>query len=197
MIDLVYDLVAAIDQKLSRKFTGKFYGLCELVNGQAERYPVTSVAKRRDRVNPADTWQLQTYHRLGIGTELPNDENFGRQTTIQQVLILTIIANVNLGEYLVHKIAKALPALTKNLHGYAVLEDGYTINNDHQSIATSEFGNAWEDKHRLQKNMWQITYTLNITECIPSQRFTPCNWILELGKWDDGGCWKDVAIWID
>ena len=197
MTDLVYDLITAIDQKLSRKFNGKFYGLCELVNGQAERYPVTSVAKKRERVNPADTWQLQTYHRLGPVVQAPSEENFGRQITLQQNIILTVIANASLGEFLIHKIAKALPDLISSSHGYSVMEDGYTINNDHQSIATAEFGSAWEDKHRLQKNIWQIEYVLNITECIPVQRFTPCNWILELGRWDDGGCWKDVAIWID
>src|SRR6478736_692460 len=153
MTDLVYDLIAKIDQKLSRSFTGKFYGLCELVNGQGQRYPVTSVAKKRDKVNPADTWQLQTYHRLGQGVQLPNEENFGRAITMQQNLILTVIANVELGETLIHKIARYLPDLVKTTHGYSVLEDGYTINNDHESIAASEFGQAWEDKHRLQKNI--------------------------------------------
>jgi hypothetical protein len=197
MTDLVYNIVAAIDQRLSRNFTGKFYGLCELVNGQAERYPVTSAAKKRDRVSPADTWQLQTYHRLSNVLELPSGESFGRQTTLQQSMILTVIANADAGEYLIHKIARAIPELVKTSLGYSVLEDGYTINTDHQGIATNEFGNMPEDKHRLQKNIWQINYVLNITECIATQRYTPCNWILELGKWDDGGCWKDVAVWID
>jgi hypothetical protein len=197
MTDLVYDLIAKIDQKLSRRFTGKFYGLCEVVNGPGERYPVTCVAKKRERVNPADTWQLQTYHTLGSVVQLPTEDNFGRDITLQQDVTLTVIANVSLGEYLIHKIAKALPDLVRSTHGYSVLENGYTINTDHQSIAVAEFGNIPEDKHRLQKNIWQIGYTLNITECIPVQRFTPCNWILELGRWDDGGCWKDIAIWID
>src|SRR6478736_3703358 len=123
MTDLVYDLIAKIDQKLSRSFTGKFSGLCELVNGQGQRYPVTSVAKKRDRVNPADTWGLQTYHRLGSVTQLPSEEDFGRQITMQQNVILTVIANVDMGEYLIHKIAKALPLQVKSVNGFSILQD--------------------------------------------------------------------------
>jgi len=165
MTDNLKNIIEAIDKNYASKFTGKFYGIAELVNGQAERFPVT-VATKRDRINPADTWQLQTYHRVLNSIELPQTETFGLERSYQQTFIMVVIANVNLGEDFIYRFAAKLPNLVKFSGGYTVLADGMNINSDHEAIAQSEFGQAWEDKHRLVKNIWTVTYNLTITYCL-------------------------------
>jgi hypothetical protein len=165
MNDPVYDIIRNIEAALASKFTGKYYGLCELVNGQAERYPVT-IATKRDRVNPADTWQLQIYHRLLAGVRVPEEE-FGRNVVIDQTVRLVIIANVNMGETLPHKIVKALPRKVIVTEGAGMLTDIMNLNTDHETIATTEFGPMPEDKHRLVKNLFVIEYTLRLQLCEP------------------------------
>lgn len=165
MDDLLKALITDIDLGLSMFFTGKYYGLAELVNGQAERYPVTIHNAKRDRINPADTWQLQTYHRILNSTEVSNTENFGREKTYDQIMRMIVITNVNLGESFAWKLLDVMPEQVSSAAGYGVVMDASIINNDHEGIVTTEFGNIPEDKHRLQKNIIAIDYTLKVTLC--------------------------------
>lgn len=164
MTDVLSEMINAIDKALSTKFTGKYYGIVKIVDVNAERYPATITAKR-ERVSPMDTWQLQIYHKLGNVLELPNEENFGREITMQQNVSMVVIATVNTGEYLIHKIARSIPQLINGSLGYAVLEDGYTISSNHAQIVAADFGAM--QKERVVKNFWQIDYSLNVTECAP------------------------------
>jgi hypothetical protein len=165
MNDPIYDIISSIEKTIAARFTGKYYGVCELVNGQAERYPVT-VATKRDRVNPADTWQLQIYHRLLAALRVP-DEEFGRNVVLDQVVRMVIIANVNLGETLPLKIIKELPRKAIVPNGAGMLTDVMNVDRDHETIATTEFGAMPEDKHRLVKNLFVIEYTLRLQLCEP------------------------------
>lgn len=164
MIDSLKEIINKVDSVLQAKFTGKYYGLCELVNGQAELYPVT-MATRRDRVNPADTWQLQVYHRIITSTRASGVEEFGRDQKFLIPVRLVVINNPGMGEDFIFRLAQSLPDAVSVEGSYAVLEDSLNISHDHQGIASIEFGSAWEDKHRLTKNISTIEYTLTLTVC--------------------------------
>lgn len=166
MTDNLKNVIDSIDKELQKEFTGKFYGIAEIVNSQAERFPVT-IATRRDRINPADTWQLQTYHRILNSVALPSTESFGTEQRYNQSVMMVVIANVNLGESFIYRFANKLPQVIIFDGGYTVTQDGLSINADHEAIAQTEFGTAWEDKHRLIKNIWVITYNLVVAYCAP------------------------------
>jgi hypothetical protein len=165
MTDLIKNIINAIDRSLAMSYSGKYYGVAELVNSQAERFPVT-IATRRDRINPADTWQLQTYHRILNSVQLPTQEEFGRDLAYQITVRMVIITNVDLGEDFIYRFANDMPAQINEASGFGILEDGIQINNDHEAIATQEFGQAWEDKHRLTKNIWAVDYNISLTYCL-------------------------------
>lgn len=167
MTDQLKQIIIAINAQLGNKFTGKYYGICEVVNSQAERYPVT-IGTKRDRVSPADTWQLQVYFKVANALQLPTQEEFGTNVAFQQTLNMIVIANVNLGEDFIYRIAKAIPMLINVTGGYSVLEDGMTINTNHEALATADFGSAFEDKHRLVKNIWSVDFNLSLTYCEPA-----------------------------
>lgn len=166
MTDPVYDIFTSIDVTLAKKFTGKYYGLCELVNANAERYPVTSRSAKRERVNPADTWQLQIYHRLLNGIRLPEEE-FGRNEVYSYQARMVIIANPNLGETLPMRIVKELPRQVIVIDGSAVITDAMNIVINHEEIASTEFNSIPEDKHRLTKNLFIVEYSLRMQLCPP------------------------------
>lgn len=164
MTDALKNIITAIDKSLALKYSGKFYGIAELINKQAERFPVT-IATQRDRINPADTWQLQTYHRILNSLQLPNQDGFGKSLAYNITVKMVVITNVNLGEDFIYRFANSMPTLIKGVNSFAVLEDGLTINNDHEAIASTEFGQMFEDKHRLTKNIWSVDYPLTLTYC--------------------------------
>jgi len=165
MTDALKNIITGIDKWYATKLTGKFYGIAELINKQAERFPVT-IATQRDRINPADTWQLQTYHRILNSTQLPTQEEFGKNLAYQITVRMVIITNVNMGEDFIYRMLNLLPTQVRINGAYAVVEDGAQVNNDHESIAATEFGQMFEDKHRLTKNIWSVDYNLSLTYCI-------------------------------
>ena len=167
MTDPIYNLFTAIDKVLEKKFTGKFYGLCELINANGERYPVTAIAQKRERINPADTWQLQIYHRL-LGSVRVPEEEFGRNEVYDQQVRMVIISNPNLGETLPLRIIKALPRQAIVVDASAVVTDAMNLGTDHETIAVTEFGAIPEDKHRLVKNLFIVEYSLRLQLC-PTQ----------------------------
>jgi hypothetical protein len=164
MTDYIKEIVNSIERALALQYSGKFYGLCEIVQGQGEIFPVT-IATKRDRINPADTWQLQIYHRLLNSTRADSTEDFGKERSYNQVLRLVIISDVSMGESVAHNIANALPELIKVTGAYAVLEDSVNINTDSRSIASTEFGEAWDDKYQVKKNLYAVEYQITLTLC--------------------------------
>ncbi len=166
MTDPVYDIFTSIDETLAKKFTGKYYGLCEMVNAQGERYPVTARSVKRERINPADTWQLQIYHRLVNGVRVPEDE-FGRNEVWSYLARMVIITNPNLGETIPIRIIKELPRQVVVIGGSAVITDAMNMVTNHEEIASTEFSAIPEDKHRLTKNLFIIEYSLRLQLCTP------------------------------
>lgn len=162
MTDLIKDFVAKIDAVISAQFTGKFYGLAETFNAQGQTYPAT-IATKRDRISPADTWQLQIYHKQLEITRTPELE-FGKNKNYAQSMRMIIISNTNLGESLGFRIAQALPLQVIAAPSSSVIDTTEVISND-PAIATTEFGEAWADKYVVTKNIFTIDYTLNITQC--------------------------------
>lgn len=162
--DPVYDIFTAIDVVLKAAFDGKYYGLCELVNANAERYPVTASPKKRDKVTPWDTWKLQVYHRLLTGTRLPEEE-FGRNEVYNQLARMVIISDPNLGETLPYRMIKELPRQVIVVNASAVITDAMNVATDHEAIAVTEFNTIPEDKHRLTKNLFVIEYSLRLQLC--------------------------------
>ncbi len=198
MTDIIEDLIKDFDRKMSERFTGKHFHLAEIVAGQSEIYPVTVSAAKRERVAPHDTYSLQTYHRLQTATRGNVESEFGRDIIITQPMLLTVISDPSMGESFVIRYVRNFPKQIKALGAYAVIEDDWQINYNQAQIVSTEFGALPADKHQLVKNIAQITYTLRVVlsyACLPE--FNKCNWILELGKWDDEGCWKDIEVWID
>lgn len=166
MTDILIDQINAFDQYMKTLFTGKFYGMAELVNGQGEMYPVTVHAAKRDRISPADTWQLQTHHRVLTANKVPNAELFGRSKEYLIQMRLVVIANPNMGEGFILRFIDKFPDQVVTPGGYSIVEDILQASFDHPAIAQAEFGSAWEDKHRLTKNFWAINYTLRLnTSC--------------------------------
>lgn len=166
MTDPIYDIFTKIDVTISKKFTGKFYGLCEMINSQGERYPATSRSAKRERINPADTWQLQVYHRIINGVRVPEEE-FGRNEVWNYQARMIIIANPNLGETLPIRIVKELPRQVIVVDGSAVLTDAMNLGMNHEEISTIEFNSIPEDKHRLTKNLFVVEYSLRMQLCPP------------------------------
>jgi hypothetical protein len=164
MTDQIKEIINRIDQILQSQFTGKYHGLCELANGQAELFPVT-IATKRERVNPSDTWQLQTYHRIITSSRTTGLNEFGTEQSFLVPVRMVVINNPNMGEDFIFRLAKSLPNLVTIPDAYAIIDDVLNISHDHQAIATVEFGTAWEDKHRLTKNISTIEYTLTLTLC--------------------------------
>ncbi len=166
MTDPVYDIFTSIDVTLAKKFTGKYYGLCEMVNTQGERYPVTSRSSKREKVNPADTWQLQVYHRIINGVRVPEEE-FGRNQVWSYLVRMVIITNPNLGETIPIRIINALPRQVIVVDSSAVITDAMNIVTNHEEIASTEFSTIPEDKHRLTKNLFIVEYSLRLQLCAP------------------------------
>ncbi len=195
MTDPIYNIFTAIDVALAKKFTGKYYGLCEMINAQGERYPVTARSAKRERINPADTWQLQIYHRLLNGVRVPEEE-FGRNEVWNYQARMVIISNPNLGETLPIRIVKELPRQVIVTDGSAVLTDAMNLVMNHEEIAATEFSTIPEDKHRLTKNLFVVEYSLRIQLCVmPIVTSRP--WILANGFWNDVGVWIDTEVWND
>lgn len=136
MTDLLTDIVNKIELGLQSKFTGKYYGLTEIFNAQSQTYPVTTTLQRL-RISPADTWQLQIYHRALNLTRTP-DLEFGKNKNYAQQMRMVIIANINLGEDLGHKILNALPLQVVVSPNSAVVDTTEVLSND-AAIATTEF----------------------------------------------------------
>lgn len=160
--DLIVNLIEKIDESLPYKGPGKLYGLAEVINGRDnEVFPVT--IPLRERINPKDTWKIQTYHRQMTSQRGDTSLEFGTQKTFLLTMRNVIIANPEYGEDFIYEYLNEFPEQVAINGAYGVILEPAQIEHDHMVIANAEFGQAWEDKHRLTKNFWSVTYVLQLT----------------------------------
>ncbi len=166
--DFVKILIGKIDAELPVKGSSKLYGLAEVINGRDnEVFPVT--IPLRTRINPKDTWKLQTYHRQLNSQRGDTSMEFGLNKKFLLTIRHVVIADPEFGEDYIYHYLNDWPDQVATTGAYGVILEPAQIEHDHMAIAAVEFGQAWEDKHRLTKNFWAVQYVLEVTlspECV-------------------------------
>lgn len=166
------ELVGLIDDEIAACLDGvSANGLCHLVDGDNEKYPITiPVAPAKPvKVVPRDNRLIQTYHRaLNSVYEVREDVSFGKKIKSEnkQRMRLVVMVRLDQADTIIDEIVSALPE-TLDVDGFSfvsVFKTGQIIR-DRQAIWSEEYGKDYKDSFQLKFYLYAVEYDLRYIKC--------------------------------
>lgn len=177
------DIIEAIDAWTAEEYSElnlKLFGFCELMRksagGNDQPMPVTISDRKQVAID--DKRDLITWVRMPNSIQTSNnvedqDWAFGLDDSPVQYTTLrwVIAAKASLGEKFIHELLKTVPS-TLEVDGYQIVsidKSSSSIDPDHETIYTTEFGNNNYEKHRFTWNLYVISLDVEYIICETSE----------------------------
>lgn len=173
------EIIESIDAYTAAKYPQlktKLWGFCELAhktstNQSDQPIPMTAYGyQERKQVALDDRFEFITWMRwVNPATYDINEAfSFGRNDARETSVTLRIVVayKVELGEALIFDFVRGLPTRL-NLSGfkYVFMDDGPSIDPDHENIYRIELGKTVYEKHRIPWNLYTVDAIFNFIQC--------------------------------